>query len=157
VALQSLAIINHGWELLNPELRLAAMNTFHPSNYGCNVCIEQRFAHLDGIIFCVVRTAFSTNNNGLVFSVTVVVAACSVGVRAQPSPEVQRRISAAIEAASSVSTIDYNDFVNPLACVLQRPKNTCVILSDTQLVPEYFGDVWLVSIAQQNSHMQLLV
>ena len=42
----------------------------------------------------------------------VFVVACGV-VHAQPSPEVQRRISAAIEAAGSASIIDYTAFVNP--------------------------------------------
>ncbi|KAL5528179.1 hypothetical protein ACEPAF_7315 [Sanghuangporus sanghuang] len=34
-------------------------------------------------------------------------------VNAQPSPEVQRRISAAIAAAGNATEIDYSDFVNP--------------------------------------------
>ncbi|KAI0254149.1 glycosyl hydrolase family 92-domain-containing protein [Lactifluus subvellereus] len=50
----------------------------------------------------------------LIRVLVVIVTACSVGVRAQPSPEVQRRISAVIEAAASASTIDYTSFVNPL-------------------------------------------
>ncbi|KAI0310652.1 glycoside hydrolase family 92 protein [Amylostereum chailletii] len=37
----------------------------------------------------------------------------AVVVRAQPSPEVQKRISAAIKAAANASTIDYTAFVNP--------------------------------------------
>ncbi|KAI0266724.1 glycoside hydrolase family 92 protein [Gloeopeniophorella convolvens] len=45
------------------------------------------------------------------FAALVVVG--SVGVHAQPSPEVQRRISAAIKAAGNTSTIDYTEFVNP--------------------------------------------
>jgi len=45
-------------------------------------------------------------------TLTVFVAACGV-VHAQPSPEVQHRISADIEAASSASIIDYTAFVNP--------------------------------------------
>jgi len=47
-------------------------------------------------------------------SFAVLVAACSV-VRAQPSPEVQRRISAAIQAAivNGSGTIDYTTFVSP--------------------------------------------
>lgn len=32
---------------------------------------------------------------------------------AQPSPEVQRRISAAIKAAANATNIDYTAFVNP--------------------------------------------
>lgn len=32
---------------------------------------------------------------------------------AQPSPEVQRRISTAIKAAANATTIDYTAFVNP--------------------------------------------
>jgi hypothetical protein len=53
--------------------------------------------------------------SSLVSSLAVLlVAACSV-VRAQPSPDVQRRISAAIRAAivNGSGTIDYTAFVNP--------------------------------------------
>ena len=45
-------------------------------------------------------------------TLTVIVAVCGF-VYAQPSPEVQRRISAAIEAAGKGSDIDYTGFVNP--------------------------------------------
>ena len=45
-------------------------------------------------------------------TLTVIVAVCGF-VYAQPSPEVQRRISAAIEAAGKGSVIDYTGFVNP--------------------------------------------
>ena len=45
-------------------------------------------------------------------TLTVIVAICGF-VYAQPSPEVQRRISAAIEAAGKGSEIDYTGFVNP--------------------------------------------
>jgi hypothetical protein len=45
-------------------------------------------------------------------TLTVFVAACGV-VYAQPSPDVQRRISAAIEAANNTPVIDYTAFVNP--------------------------------------------
>jgi len=50
----------------------------------------------------------------LASSFVVFLAACSL-VRAQPSPEVQRRISAAIQAAiiNESSIIDYTAFVNP--------------------------------------------
>jgi hypothetical protein len=52
--------------------------------------------------------------SSLASSLAVLVAACSV-VRAQPSPDVQRRISAAIQAAiiNGSGTIDYTTFVNP--------------------------------------------
>jgi hypothetical protein len=52
--------------------------------------------------------------SSLASSLTVLVAACSV-VRAQPSPDVQRRISAAIQAAiiNGSGAIDYTAFVNP--------------------------------------------
>ena len=52
--------------------------------------------------------------SSLASSFAVLVAACSV-VHAQPSPDVQRRISAAIEAAiiNESSVIDYTAFVNP--------------------------------------------
>ena len=52
--------------------------------------------------------------SSLASSFAVFVTACSV-VRAQPSPDVQRRISAAIEAAiiNGSSVTDYTAFVNP--------------------------------------------
>jgi hypothetical protein len=52
--------------------------------------------------------------SSLASSFVIFVAVCSV-VRAQPSPDVQRRISAAIQAAISngSGTIDYTAFVNP--------------------------------------------
>lgn len=37
----------------------------------------------------------------------------NVLVNAQPSPEVQKRISAAIKAAAHATTVDYTAFVNP--------------------------------------------
>ncbi|KAH9176527.1 glycoside hydrolase family 92 protein [Lactarius sanguifluus] len=43
----------------------------------------------------------------------VLVVAGGSSVRAQPSPEVQRRITAAIKAAVDASTVDYTAFVNP--------------------------------------------
>ena len=48
----------------------------------------------------------------LASTLTIFVAACGV-VYAQPSPDVQLRISAAIEAAGNASVIDYTAFVNP--------------------------------------------
>lgn len=50
--------------------------------------------------------------SSLASSPAVFIAICSV-VRAQPSPEVQRRISAAIEAVADAPIIDYTAFVNP--------------------------------------------
>ncbi len=51
--------------------------------------------------------------SSLASSFAILVAACNV-VHAQPSPEVQRRISVAIQAAiiNGSSTIDYTAFVN---------------------------------------------
>ena len=46
-------------------------------------------------------------------ALTVLAVAGGGSVRAQPSPEVQRRITAAIEAAANAPTIDYTTFVNP--------------------------------------------
>lgn len=43
----------------------------------------------------------------------VLVLASIAQVFAQPSPDVQKRISAAIAAAANASTIDYTEFVNP--------------------------------------------
>jgi hypothetical protein len=51
-------------------------------------------------------------SSSLAGALAIFVAAYSV-VHAQPSPEVQRRISAAIEAAGNESIIDYTAFVNP--------------------------------------------
>ncbi len=52
--------------------------------------------------------------SSLASSLAVLVAAFSV-VRAQPSPDVQRKISAAIQAAigNGHGTVDYTAFVNP--------------------------------------------
>lgn len=45
---------------------------------------------------------------------TIVFSLLNAGVvRAQPSPDVQRRISAAIKAAANSTNIDYTAFVNP--------------------------------------------
>lgn len=44
---------------------------------------------------------------------TTLLLASIVQVLAQPSPEVQKRISAAIASAANESTIDYTEFVNP--------------------------------------------
>ena len=52
--------------------------------------------------------------SSLASSLVALVTACSI-VRAQPSPDVQRKISAAIQAAirNGSGTIDYTAFVNP--------------------------------------------
>ncbi|KAH9054267.1 hypothetical protein EDB87DRAFT_115075 [Lactarius vividus] len=49
----------------------------------------------------------------IVRALTVLAVAGYSSVYAQPSPEVQRRITAAIKAAVNASTIDYTAFVNP--------------------------------------------
>ncbi len=60
----------------------------------------------------------------LASSFAVFLVACIV-VRAQPSPEVQRRISAAIQAAISESgTMDYTAFVNPFIGTGTSPPPT---------------------------------
>ena len=46
-------------------------------------------------------------------ALTVLAVVGGSGVCAQPSPEVQRRITAAIEAAANASSVDYTAFVNP--------------------------------------------
>jgi hypothetical protein len=46
-------------------------------------------------------------------ALTILAVAGGSSVCAQPSPEVQRRITAAIEAAANVSSVDYTAFVNP--------------------------------------------
>jgi hypothetical protein len=48
----------------------------------------------------------------LIRALTVLVVAGG-SVRAQPSPDVQRRITAAIKAATNASAVDYTAFVNP--------------------------------------------
>ena len=45
-------------------------------------------------------------------SILLIAGALAV-VYGQPSPEVQKRISAAIKAAANATTIDYTTFVNP--------------------------------------------
>ena len=88
--------------------------------------------------------------SSLASSFAVFVAACSV-VRAQPSPDVQRRISTAIEAAviNGSSSLDYTAFVNPFigtGTFLHQPSvllgpnlKYTIFLSDNN------GDVWFVS------------
>jgi len=49
----------------------------------------------------------------IVRALTVLAVAGGGGVHAQPSPEVQRKITAAIEATVDASTVDYTAFVNP--------------------------------------------
>ncbi len=51
--------------------------------------------------------------SSLIRALTVLVVAGGGSVYAQPSPEVQRRITAAIEAVANASAIDYTVFVNP--------------------------------------------
>lgn len=43
----------------------------------------------------------------------VVTSALQTHIRAQPSPDVQRRISDAISAAANATEVDYTAFVNP--------------------------------------------
>ena len=61
-------------------------------------------------------------------ALTVLVAAGG-GAVAQPSPEVQRRITAAIEAAGNAPTIDYTAFVNPFIGTGTYPQVTYFRLS----------------------------
>lgn len=51
--------------------------------------------------------------SSFVRALTVFVLVGGGSVCAQPSPEVQRRITAAIEATANSPTIDYTAFVNP--------------------------------------------
>ena len=93
--------------------------------------------------------------SSLASSLAVLVAACSV-VRAQPSPDVQRRISAAIEAAiiNGSSTIDYTAFVNPFigtgTFLHQLSDHLGPILKYAMFLPDNNGDVWFVSGLQRN-------
>jgi hypothetical protein len=82
------------------------------------------------------------------------VAVCSVA-RAQPSPDVQRRISAAIEATTHVPIIDYTAFVNPFigTGTFLSSITTCLDLNHIKLVSDNFGDVWSVSSSQRGSHI----
>jgi len=88
--------------------------------------------------------------SSLASSFAVLVAACSV-VRAQPSPDVQRRISAAIEAAiiNESSVIDYTAFVNPFigtgTFLHQTSGHLNPNLKYTIFPPDRSGDVWFVS------------
>ena len=85
---------------------------------------------------------------------TVFVAAFGV-VYAQPSPEVQRRISAAIEAAGNTPIIDYADFVNPFIGTGMRfpptNENPQFDLKYMELLSDNFGDVWFVSVRRKSS------
>jgi hypothetical protein len=72
-------------------------------------------------------------------------------VRAQPSPDVQRRISAAIEAAiinGSSSITDYTAFVNPFigtGTFLHQPSDHLgPNLKYMVFLPDNYGDVWFV-------------
>jgi hypothetical protein len=82
--------------------------------------------------------------------------ACSV-VRAQPSPDVQRRISAAIQAAivDGPGTIDYTAFVNPFigtGTLLYQPSDHLgPNLKYTILLSDNYGDVWFVSVCNESS------
>jgi hypothetical protein len=88
--------------------------------------------------------------SSLLSSFAVFVAACSIA-RAQPSPDVQRRISAAIEAAivNGSSSIDYTAFVNPFigtGTFLHRPSDHLrPNLKYTIFLPDNGGNVWFVS------------
>jgi hypothetical protein len=129
------------------------MNTLHLSfssaTCDCNVFSEQRFVHLDDIdiLDICLGLLHTLDNNGLLLSLVgvlaVVVAACSVGMRAQPRP-----------------------FLNPqprpslgLVHVLQRPKTTTYAHNDkkkfTTTRKSIFGEnVWFVSSpTTRNSHM----
>ena len=72
--------------------------------------------------------------------VLAAVSLAGVGVHAQPSPEVQKRISAAIKKAgeSNSTEIDYTQFVNVF------------------IGTDNFGDVWYASSCSQ-THAQLNV
>jgi hypothetical protein len=92
----------------------------------------------------------------LASSFSVFIAACSVA-RAQPSPDVQRRISAAIEAAiiNGSSSIDYTAFVNPFigtGTFLHQPSDHMgPSLKYTIFLPDNDGDVWFVSVRNESS------
>lgn len=51
--------------------------------------------------------------SALLLTLAVSVAFHSFSVYAQPSPQVQKKISAAIKAAANSTSIDYTAFVNP--------------------------------------------
>ena len=88
--------------------------------------------------------------SSLASSFAVIVAACSV-VRAQPSPDVQRRILAAIEAAiiNGSNITDYTAFVNPFigtGTFLHQPSDHLgPNLKYTIFRSDNYGDVWFVS------------
>ena len=67
-------------------------------------------------------------------SLTLCIVATALMVLAQPSPEVQERISAAIAAAANQtnSTIDYTAFVNPF--IGTGELTLCVIAGQSQAV-----------------------
>jgi hypothetical protein len=85
--------------------------------------------------------------SSLASSLAVFVVACSV-VRAQPSPDVQGRISAAIEAAiiNGSSINDYTAFVNPfIGTGTFLSHHLCPNLKYSIFLPDNDGDVWFVS------------
>lgn len=58
----------------------------------------------------------------------VAAALVDVGVHAQPSPQVQKRITAAIKAAATSNNIDYTEFVNPfIGTGVSISKSYCAI------------------------------
>ena len=94
--------------------------------------------------------------SSLASSFAVFIAACSVA-RAQPSTDVQRRISAAIEAAiiNGSSSIDYTAFVNPFigtGTFLHQPSDHLdPSFKCTIFLPDNDGDVWFVSVCNEIS------
>lgn len=67
--------------------------------------------------------------------------------RAQPSPRVQERISAAIAAAGNESSIDYTEFVNPFIGTGMHVRDAPFLVEDSNDGPattdfNFYGDVW---------------
>jgi hypothetical protein len=64
-------------------------------------------------------------------------------VNAQPSPEVQERISQAIRDAADGGEIDYTAFVNPFVGTGESPNAVLSFLANRRVcTPDNFGDVW---------------
>ena len=66
----------------------------------------------------------------------------SLVVVAQPSPEQQKRITAAIQDAAHNPDPDYTAFVNPFIGTGESTLMTFILHNISIVIPDNFGDVW---------------
>lgn len=72
-------------------------------------------------------------------------------VNGQPSPEVQKRIAAAIAATNSTnSTIDYTEFVNPFIGTGTRRFQHYNHALMSHIDTFFYGDVWYVAVGARH-------